>query len=77
MMLSWKKTIRILEDVLKRMKERNDLYGKHDHEAIQLGISILSSGRNLLLKYDDDLKKGIVEFVKYSELKFMKELRAK
>jgi hypothetical protein len=71
------KTIRILEDVLKRMKERNDLYGKHDHEAIQLGISILSSGRNLLLKYDDDLKKGIVEFVKYSELKFMKELRAK
>ncbi|MBK7149791.1 MAG: hypothetical protein IPH78_13515 [Bacteroidetes bacterium] len=71
------KTIHILEDVLKRMKERNDLYGKDDLDAIQLGISILSSGRNLLLKYDNSLKQGIVEFVKHSELKFMRELRRK
>lgn len=69
------KTIHILEDVHKRMEERTDLYGKQDTDAIQLGINILSEGRNLLLKYDDDLKKGIVEFVRYSELKFMSDLR--
>ncbi len=69
------KTIRILKDVLKRMKERKDLYGAKDREAIQLGIDILQAGFQLLSKYDEAIKKEIVEFVTYSETKFIESLQ--
>lgn len=69
------KTINILNSVLHRMKERSDIYGKADLDAIQLGIDILNQGRNLLLKYDDEMKKGIVDFVQQSEMEFMRSLR--
>lgn len=69
------KTIRILKDVLKRMQERKDLYGSADHDAIQLGIDILQAGHQLLSKYDEDMKRAIVEFVTYNETAFIESLQ--
>jgi hypothetical protein len=69
------KTIHILKDVLKRMKERKDLYGPEDHDAIQLGIDILQKGYELLRKYDEETKIAIVEFVTYNELGFIESLK--
>lgn len=72
-----KKTIDILKDVLARMKERRDIYGPEDHDAIQLGIDILERGYKLLSKYDDETKQAIVEFVTYSETVFIESLKPK
>ncbi|MCW5906534.1 MAG: hypothetical protein KIS94_01635 [Chitinophagales bacterium] len=71
------KTISILKDVLTRMKDRKDIYGPEDHDAIQLGIDILEKGYVLLSKYDDETKRAIVEFVTYSETGFIESLKPK
>ena len=71
------KTILILGRVLSKMKQKPDTYGKDDFDAIQMGIDILSEGKILLGKYDDDLKEDIVTFITYSEMKFLKSLKKK
>lgn len=71
------KTIQILHDVMARMKERKDLYGPDDYDAIQLGIDILDKGNTLLSKHNDDVKNGIVEFITYNEVAFIESLKTK
>jgi len=68
------KTIHILKNVLKRMGEKKDLYGPDDRSAIQLGINILNKGYKLLSQYDETTKKDIVEYITYSETKFLDSL---
>lgn len=69
------KIIAILVDVHDEMKRHTETYDKQDLAAIQLGIDVLTAGNNLMKKYDEDTKAGIVEYVKYSELKFIRSLK--
>lgn len=69
------KTIHILQDVLVRMKSKKDLYGPEDIDAIQLGVTILQKGYDLLSSYDDEMKERIVEYIAYNETRFIKNLQ--
>ncbi len=69
------KIISILYDVHAEMKLQKDTYDKQDLAAIQLGIDVLSAGNQLMSKYDKKTKQDIVDFVAYSELKFIKNLK--
>ncbi len=68
------KTISILKGVLTRMKEKKNVYGKADVDAIQLGVDILTKGDNLLSKLSPKMKKDLVQYVAYMELEFIKSL---
>jgi len=69
------KIISILYDVHAEMKEQKKTFDKQDLDAIQLGIDVLTAGNTLMSSYDATTKKEIVEFVAYSELKFIDELK--
>lgn len=71
------KTVHILHDVLARMKQRKDVYGPDDYDAIQLGIDVLEIGNELIAKHDDVTRKNIVEFITYNELSFIEGLKKK
>lgn len=68
------KTISILNGVLGRMREKKELYGPEDRDAIQLGVDILTKGDNLLSKLTPKMKKDLVQYVAYMELDFIKSL---
>lgn len=68
------KTISILNGVLKRMKEKKNLYGKADIDAIQLGVDILTKGDNLLSKLTPKMKKDLINYVSKLELEFIESL---
>jgi hypothetical protein len=65
------KTIDLLKDVLNIMKSKKDTYGPEDADAIQLGVDILQKGHHLLSGLDEDMRKQIVEYITYSEMKFV------
>jgi hypothetical protein len=69
------KIISILYDVHAEMKVQKKTYDKQDLAAIQLGIDVLTAGNALMSSYDKTTKKEIVDFVAYSELKFIGELK--
>ena len=71
------KTIHIMEDVLQRMEDQKDIYGPEDKDAIGLGLGLFRKSFILLEKYDEEMKKEIVEFVIYNETKFIEGLHKK
>lgn len=72
-----KKTTEILRDVLAQMREKRDIYGPEDEDAIQLGIDILGKGSELLGKHSPEVRQQIVDFVIYNETKFLNTLYKK
>ncbi|MES2620319.1 MAG: hypothetical protein V4615_05650 [Bacteroidota bacterium] len=72
-----KKTIHIMENILKRMDEKKDVYGPEDKDAIMLGVNLFKKSYKLLERYDDDIKNQVVQFVVYNETKFIKGLHKK
>ncbi len=65
------KTISILQDVLNRMKKKNDLYTPNEIEAIELGLSIMQKGHDLFMNYDDQIKEDILRFITTNETEFI------
>ena len=68
------KTISILNGVLGRMKEKKNLYGSADIDAIQLGVDILTEGDKLLGKLTPKMKKDLINYVSQLELQFIESL---
>lgn len=68
------KTISILNGVLTRMKEKKNVYGKADIDAIQLGVDILTKGDNLLSKLTPKMKTDLINYVSQLELQFIENL---
>jgi hypothetical protein len=71
------KTIGIMEDVLDRMKQKPDMYGPNEVEAIELGIDIMQKGHDLFIQYDDDMKQEILRFISDNEKHFIEGLYKK
>jgi hypothetical protein len=71
------KTIHIMEDILKRMEANKNLYGPEDKDAIALGIALFKKSYQLLEKYDEEMKEAVLNFVVYSETKFIESLHKK
>jgi hypothetical protein len=71
------KTIQIMQDVLRRMDEKRDVYGPEDKDAIALGIDLFKKSYALLEKYDEEMKEAILNFVIYNETKFIDSLHKK
>ncbi|MFN8277814.1 MAG: hypothetical protein U0T84_10035 [Chitinophagales bacterium] len=69
------KTLHILNNVLDRMKSKPDMYGTEDTSAIQLGIDVLTQGKELLAPFDFETKKGLIAFIQYHELAFLASLK--
>jgi len=65
------KTISLLKDVLDIMKSKKNTYGPEDTDAIQLGVDILQKGHHLLAGLDEEVRHQIVEYITYSEMKFI------
>jgi hypothetical protein len=68
------KTISIMEDVIAKMKAKNDMYSAHEIEAIELGLDIMKKGYGLFIQYDDDMKKEILQLITHSEKRFIDSL---
>ncbi len=68
------KTISIMEDVIAKMKAKNNMYSGHEIEAIELGLDIMRKGYDLFIVYDDDMKKEILQLITDSEKKFIDSL---
>ena len=65
------KTILIMEDVIRRMKSKPELYSSPQIEAIQLGLDMMVGGYDLLKDYDEETKAAIISFVASTEADFI------
>lgn len=68
------KTISIMEDVIAKMKAKNEMYSDNEIEAIELGLDIMRKGYDLFIHYDDDMKKEMLQLITDSEKKFIDSL---
>ncbi len=68
------KTIAIMDDVLKRMYAKTDVYSKNEIEAIELGREIIRRGHDLFLHLDEQTKLDILELVKANENDFLESV---
>lgn len=62
------KTILILEDVAKTMRQKPNVYPATDVDGILLGKSLLQEGYDLFSKYDEATKKLIVDIIYKNEM---------
>lgn len=65
------KTISIMQDVVKRMQNKSDVYSSNEIEAIELGLDIMQKGHDLFIQYDDEMKQLILEFIVSNERTFL------
>jgi hypothetical protein len=68
------KTISIMEDIVKQMKGRTDLYGPNEVEAIELGLDIMRKGYDLFINFDENMKQQILDFISTNEKNFINSL---
>lgn len=68
------KTISIMDDVLGRMKAKQDVYSANEIEAIELGREIIVKGHQLFLHLDEDTKANILELVTANEREFLESV---
>ena len=71
------KTISIMQDVIDRMKEKSELYGPNEIEAIELGMGIMQQGYDLFIQYDDNMKQEMLDFITGNEKRFIDSLYEK
>jgi hypothetical protein len=70
------KTINIMEDVIKRMQSKSNLYTSDQVAAIQLGLDLMEKGFELLEPYSEEVKKDIIAFITENERKFIIEIHS-
>jgi hypothetical protein len=68
------KTMKIMQDVIRRMEKRSDLYTKDQVDAIRIGLDLMEHGYQLLEPFDSNTKKAIIEFIAESEREFLAEI---
>ena len=71
------KTISIMQDVVDKMKNKPDMYSANEIEAIELGLDIMKKGYGLFVKYDDIMKKEILNLITDNEMNFIEGLYPK
>ncbi|MCW3124909.1 MAG: hypothetical protein JWO03_567 [Bacteroidetes bacterium] len=71
------KTILIMEDVIKRMKSKPNLYNEDQISAIRMGLDLMQKGYELLSPYDDETKHAIISFIATTEVNFIAEIHGK
>ncbi|MGQ4827743.1 hypothetical protein, partial [Enterococcus faecalis] len=68
------KTIRIMQDVISRMKAQPHTYTADQVAAIQLGLDLMERGYELLEPFNEDTKRDIIAFISENETKFIHEI---
>jgi hypothetical protein len=66
-----KKTLDILEHVIRTMEKHPAVYPKEDVDGIRLGKGLLQQGYDIFSKYDEPTKNAIVDFIYHNELWFV------
>ena len=65
------KTINIMQDVIRRMKSKPQLYNADQIDAIQMGLDLMERGYELLEPYDAETKRDIITFIVENEKNFL------
>ncbi|GIV33524.1 MAG: hypothetical protein KatS3mg031_1059 [Chitinophagales bacterium] len=69
-----KKTILIMQDVLRKIKANKRLYSENDRKGIELGIAILQAGYDLFSHYPESLKQEIIAIIRANEENYLKQV---
>ncbi len=68
------KTIGILDNIIKTMKKKSQLYPAKDVEGLILGREMLADALTVFSKYDPSTKKEIIGLIQKNEKNFLTEL---
>jgi len=70
------KTGKIMQELIKRMKKKPDLYMEADIEGVQIGLNILDGGVNIVKGISQHEGEEVLEFIKQVERDSMDEIFA-